>query len=307
MKQLLHSKKGSENSLRKFSGLFLCSKKGIEYLTLMIPVLMIVTGFLIYEVMIKVNAQDLMMGEYSTALLSINDQASKDLLFLDFVVEKAARNSLHRLAQNNGLPLGTSCGTAKDYKLWNDEKNSKKMCTKSIHENYAEYLNIEINKYLPEDKKTNFEFYITDDSIRGIALENWHYSFFLPEKKVSAKFLGVTVFDEKVGSPKFGEYLIKPSFKVDFPNEMNNLEKLRTNIEKMAIFCSDREYKTTESLENCTEQFPIEFGKVTVQKTRDNNVFYFDVSSDMSSLNEEIKINFKFAMQIPWKKSEDEN
>ncbi|MBI4918369.1 hypothetical protein HY837_00435, partial [archaeon] len=230
------------------------NKKGIDYMVLMVPSMILILSLLTYHLLYKVEKVELNIGEYAVSILDVHDQVSKDLLFLDMAAQKAAKSALYRLAQNGGL-FEKSCDTEEGIRLWNDPKNPKQMCVPSIQDNYQKYLNKELNKYLITKKiETNYEYFITEDSLHGIALEDWKYNIFLPISRVTAKFAGITVFDEKVGTPKFGEYIIKPSFKVDFTNKIKSLDQLRNDVERMLDLCAFS-FNSKEQMDNCVHQF----------------------------------------------------
>ncbi len=278
---------------------FLRSKKGIDYMVLMVPAMILVLSLLTYHLLYKVEKVELNIGEYTISILDVHDQVSKDLLFLDIAAQKAAKSALYRLAQNGGL-FEKSCDTEEGVRLWNDPKNPEQMCVPSIQDNYQKYLNKELNKFLATKKiETNYEYFINENSIHGIALDDWKYNIFLPISRVTARFAGITVFDEKVGTPKFGEYIIKPSFKVEFINTIKSLDLLRNDVERMIELCS-YSFSSKELLDNCVDQFPWVYDGLTVDRTNKKNVYFFEINSVMDPLYQDIKINFKFAVKIPY-------
>lgn len=251
-------------------------------MVLLVPVVIITLTLLANNVLVKANVYNLRIGDYAVNVLKLHDEASKDLLFLDLAAEKAAVNALYRLAQNKVL-FEKSCGTIKGVRFWNDPKNPLELCFSSVNENYKKYLTKELNKYL--QKKVNYEYYITDDYIYGIALDDWKYDFILNNEKK-------------------GEYTIKPSFRINFPNKINSLEKLRIDIKRMLKLCS-YSFKTKELLDNCVNQFDLNYEGIEITRTSEKNNYFFDVNAAMDLLNGEKRVKFNFAIKIPYATEKD--
>jgi len=261
--------------------LFNNSKKGIDFMILLVPVVILTLSLLAYNVLEKAESKPtLTIGNHAISILEANTQASKDLIYLDLSVEKSAIRAIYRLTQNNIL-FERSCGTINEHRYWNNPENPSEMCVLSIHDNYKKYLTKELNKHLiTKNLENNYEYYITDETIHGIALENWKYNILN------------------------GEYSLKPSFKVKFENKLNSLEKLRNDVEKMLNLCSNV-FSSKDLMNNCVNQFTWNYEVVTVETTSEYNDYFFKVNADMGSLNKPIKITFTFAVKIPWVPRED--
>ena len=95
------------------------------------------------------------------------------------------------------------------------------------------------------------------------------------------------IYGGTVGSPKFGEYKIKPSFKVDFDNKLNLLEALRRGVDKMIQLCP---VSRSEKLRDiCVRQFTFDEKNLQVTTSRDGDSYFFDVE------------NLHFVVNIPLK------
>jgi len=220
------------------------------------------------------------LGEKQVALIKTSQEANKYLIFIDQSVKLSADESIQNLAEKGGFTLRSPCGTVDEYNLWN-YKNVE--CYPDYKKELSAELNIILNNYLqklpseefveanqrlsfyPKIPSVNYNFFLTDSQIIGIASKRIQINLYLGELKV-------------------GQYNVYPSFNVNKGLNIEEFTTIETEAKELIQECNGN----TE-LQPCITQNKPENWRITC---KDEKSFCFEV---------EKQTIYNFALNF-WKK-----
>ena len=250
------------------------NRKALDYGALMILVVAVSSLYLSYAILVKSSEIHTSIGEFATGIYKTSQEADKILFYIDESANLASTKAVYDLAKNGGF-ADNNCGKNGDYYLLNKQDVPSELCDKRIQENYLFYFNDDFKKYLKNNEiipENNYDFFIEEKELRGIAAENLFFDIKLPKTE-----------------DKVGKYSVKPSFKVLLEKDLSDYEKINSIAKQILSNCLEVD-KQNECVK--TNSQVLNFKK-------EGDVFLFEYNTGFKSKFEKEDLKIKFALKLP--------
>ncbi|MBI4141180.1 hypothetical protein HY485_05065 [Candidatus Woesearchaeota archaeon] len=244
------------------------SKKAIIF---SISLVLITLGTLVTLIIIINNLEKQIsptknIGERAIDILNLRTKEEQTTFFIKQAAKISADKATKEFIENAGL-LQQDCGKADNVVLWN---TADKNCFETnFYENYEQYFNQQLNKYLAILAKTTKQ---------EIPLDN--YALFVNDAKTLSGLAVQPVQTDLINNEeKIGLHAFKPAFTIPFNHDFTFFPKLKTFVHNI-IECGAS--KDQQNKEECIQGITSRTdAKLNMRKINDN-IFAFETSEGMA-------------------------
>jgi hypothetical protein len=219
------------------------SKKGLEYVFVLVLVAFIVNLALFLQVSRIASSIPAAIGEHQVALLNAYQSGENFLLYVDQSAKMSSYWALDAVAKKGGV-LGSACGVVKeqnnDISAWSASGKNIDECLKFVqpYDSFSAEFNKRMNAFLsqytgvsiPQD---NYELFVQKDSVTGTAIKQASLWIQPPPGISQATLLGIGIPFTTTALPKapIGQYSFKPSFTVPVSSGLDAYAGLKKDVE----------------------------------------------------------------------------
>ncbi|MBD3361315.1 hypothetical protein GF358_00830 [Candidatus Woesearchaeota archaeon] len=209
------------------------NKKAMDYSAFLVIVVLIVIGYLFFQLHAKLDVFEMSIGEQEAALMDVYKKEDKLLFYVDKSAEYSVYHAFDYLARNGGakknqLPVFSENGFVYWYK-----DNNKLYRDIDLYDSFRHYLNMYLNtyfskypKFIPKD---NYEFVVRDNKVIGVAVKPVLLNIF-PNMISNKNYFSVASMVSKDLDLNMltglGVYAVRPSFSVDAEIDLDDFALL---------------------------------------------------------------------------------
>ncbi len=214
------------------------------------PYLLAIVGLVIFgllgsQLYLTVTKKEEKIGDIQIGILEAYDQETQILTFMQLNSRYAMERSMKTFLRRGGLSDVKECGVIGEYVRWNT--NNISCFNVNFFENFYAYLNKELNseieffneKHETQILKDNYEFYIDEQSVAGIAITPAEIPIWLSPGKVIGEFLGVTTYEHSDVGYLMGRDYIKPSFHLKYKSKLAKFNVIKDFFERVSRECKN--------------------------------------------------------------------